>query len=381
MTGQTDADAVANAGVLRSAAELVVDDGRLGQVGERRSAAELASSEGEAPASVAEAPASVAEAPASVAEAPASVAEAPADAAEAPASAGEAPSRKAAVLVEALPYIRRFAGKVVVVKYGGNALAGTSEHDALALFAEDIVLMRLVGMQPVVVHGGGPQISDLMARLGKQSEFVNGLRVTDAETVDIARMVLIGLVNPQIVSAINVHGNFAVGVSGEDAGLIKAIQRDPALGFVGDVVQVNPGVLDSLLAEEFIPVIATVGTDATGQAYNINADTVAGAIAEALGAEKLVYLTDIEGLRRDVADPDSLIRQITADELDDLVADGTIAGGMIPKVASCIHAVRHGVHNAHILDGRIAHVLLLEIFTDRGIGTMVLGARPETGPT
>jgi acetylglutamate kinase len=195
--------------------------------------------------------------------------------------------------------------------------------------------------------------------------------VTDAETVDIARMVLIGQVNPQIVSAINVHGNYAVGVSGEDGGLIKASVRDPELGFVGDVESINPGVLLGLLEDEFIPVIATVGTDATGQAYNINADTVAGAIAEALGAEKLVYLTDIEGLRRRIDDPASLIRQATADEIDTLIADGTIAGGMIPKVESCTHAVRNGVHNAHILDGRIAHVLLLEIFTDQGIGTML----------
>ncbi len=281
--------------------------------------------------------------------------------------------QKAATLVEALPYIRRFANKVVVVKYGGNALAGTSQHDALALFAEDIVLMRLVGMQPVVVHGGGPQISDLMTRLGKVTEFRNGLRVTDAETVEIARMVLIGQVNPQIVSAINVHGNYAVGVSGEDAGLIKATARDPELGFVGDVREINPGVLLGLLAEEFIPVIATIGTDDTGQAYNINADTVAASIAESLNAEKLVYLTDIEGLRRDVDDAASLIRQVTADELGRLITNGTIAGGMIPKVESCMHAVRNGVSRAHILDGRIAHVLLLEIFTDSGIGTMVLG--------
>ncbi len=282
-------------------------------------------------------------------------------------------AQKAATLVEALPYIRRFAGKVVVVKYGGNALAGTSEHDALALFAEDIVLMRLVGMRPVVVHGGGPQITALMAKLGKVTEFRNGLRVTDAETVDIARMVLIGQVNPQIVSAINVHGNYAVGVSGEDAGLIKASARDPQLGYVGDVRAVNPAVLHGLMNDEFIPVIATIGTDDHGQAYNINADTVAGAIAESLGAEKLVYLTDIEGLRRDVNDAASLIRQVTADELEQLVSDGTIAGGMIPKVDSCVHAIRNGVNRAHILDGRIAHVLLLEIFTDSGIGTMVLG--------
>lgn len=278
---------------------------------------------------------------------------------------------KAAVLVEALPYIRRFAGQVVVVKYGGNALAGASEDDALALFAQDIVLMRQVGMRPVVVHGGGPQISDLMTRLGKVTEFRNGLRVTDAETVDIARMVLVGQVNPQLVSAINVHGPLAVGVSGEDAGLIRATARDPELGFVGDVVAVNPGILQGLLDEGFIPVVATIGTDGAGQAFNINADTVAGRIAEALGAEKLVYLTDIEGLRRVVDDAASLIRQTTPDELDALMADGTIAGGMIPKVESCVAAVRSGVRRAHILDGRIPHVLLLEFFTDEGIGTMV----------
>lgn len=280
-------------------------------------------------------------------------------------------AQKADVLIEALPYIRRFAGKVVVVKYGGNALAGSSESDALALFAQDIVMMRLVGMRPVVVHGGGPQISDLMTRLGKVTEFRDGLRVTDNETVDIARMVLIGQVNPQIVSAINVHGPYAVGVSGEDAGLIKATARNPELGFVGDVTSINPTILQGLLEDEFIPVVATIGTDDTGQAYNINADTVAGAIAEALQAEKLVYLTDIEGLRRVVDDPSSLIRQTTVDELDALMADGTIAGGMIPKVRSCVEAVRGGVRRAHILDGRIPHVLLLEIFTDEGIGTMI----------
>ena len=285
----------------------------------------------------------------------------------------EVAAQKVATLVEALPYIRQFAGKVIVVKYGGNALAGTSEHDALALFAEDIVLMRLVGMQPVVVHGGGPQISELMNRLGKTAEFKDGLRVTDSETVDIARMVLIGQVNPQIVSAINVHGNYAVGVSGEDGGLIKATERDPELGFVGDVREINPGVLQGLLADEFIPVIATIGTDDAGQAYNINADTVAGAVAESLGAEKLVYLTDIEGLRTDLDDPGSLIRQTDADQLESLIANGAIAGGMIPKVASCVRALRNGVGNAHILDGRIAHVLLLEIFTDSGIGTMIRG--------
>jgi len=284
---------------------------------------------------------------------------------------------KAAILAEALPYIREFSGKTVVIKYGGHAM----EDPALAdLFAQDVVLMRLVGMNPVVVHGGGPQISDLMQRLGKVPEFVDGLRVTDAETVDIARMVLIGQVNPQLVTAINLHGNYAVGVSGEDAGLIKASARNPELGFVGDIDAINPGLLEGLLADEFIPVVATIGTDDQGQAYNINADVVAGAIAEALGAEKLIYLTDIDGLRRDVGDPASLIRQTTADELDALMADGTIAGGMIPKVESCVHAVRHGVGQAHILDGRVRHVLLLELFTDEGIGTMVT-ERPQRAQT
>jgi len=284
------------------------------------------------------------------------------------------PDVRASVLIEALPYIRRFAGKTIVVKYGGNALAGATESDALALFAEDIVLMRLVGLKPVVVHGGGPQISDLMTRLGKVTEFRDGLRVTDSETVDIARMVLSGQVNPQIVAAINVHGRFAVGVSGEDASLITASAKNPDLGFVGEVDRINPGILHRLLDDEFIPVVATIGTDTNGQAYNINADTVAGAIAEALGAEKLVYLTDIEGLRRVVNDPASLIRQTSPDELDALMADGTIAGGMIPKVESCVRAVRGGVRRAHILDGRIPHVLLLELFTDAGIGTMVENA-------
>jgi acetylglutamate kinase len=286
-------------------------------------------------------------------------------------AAPTAAADRAATLVEALPYIRRFADQVVVVKYGGNALAGASDDDALELFAQDIVLMRQVGMRPVVVHGGGPQINDLMTRLGKQSEFREGLRVTDSETIDIVRMVLIGQVNPQLVAAINVHGPLAVGVSGEDAGLIRAVARNVDLGFVGDVESINPTILRALLDDGFIPVVATIGTTADGQAYNINADTVAGAIAEALGAEKLVYLTDIEGLRRVVDDPASLIRQTSPDELDALMADGTIAGGMIPKVESCTSAVRRGVRRAHILDGRIAHVLLLEIFTDEGIGTMV----------
>ncbi len=282
---------------------------------------------------------------------------------------------KTEILIQALPYIKRFADKIVVVKYGGNALAGaTSDEEALAVFAQDIVMMHAVGMRPVVVHGGGPQISSMMKRLGKQSEFRNGLRVTDAETVDIARMVLRGEVNPKIVAAINVHGPLAIGVGGEDGGLLTATPSgDGSLGFVGDVSAVNPAIIQRLLAEELIPVVATIGLDDKGQAYNINADTVAGAIAEALQAEKLVYLTDIEGLRRDVNDVSSLIRQTTAADLEALMADGTLTGGMIPKIESCTRAVRGGVRRAHILDGRIPHVLLLEVFTDEGIGTMVEG--------
>ena len=275
---------------------------------------------------------------------------------------------KAMILADALPYIRRFANKVVVVKYGGNAMSGSEE---LALFAQDVVLMRSVGMRPVVIHGGGPQIGELMQRLGKVPEFRDGLRVTDAETLDIARMVLVGKVNREIVAAINTLAPLAVGLSGEDAALIVASQRNPNLGFVGDVESVDASILDRLLNEELIPVIATIGIDTDGQSYNINADTAAGAIAEALGAEKLVYLTNIEGIRRDRDDPNTLISSIAADELETLIDAGIVNEGMIPKVRSCVHAVRNGVGHAHILDGRLAHALLLEIFTREGVGTMV----------
>lgn len=280
---------------------------------------------------------------------------------------------RADVLVEALPYIRRFAGRTVVVKYGGNALAGTSEHDALALFAEDIVLMHTVGIRPVVVHGGGPQINEMLSRLNIESKFVNGLRVTDEATMQVVQMVLNGNVNPQIVSAINVHGNVAVGLSGEDGRTLQVTARDASLGYVGDIEKVRTHVIDGLLADGLVPVLSTVGVDINGQPYNINADTAAGAIAEALGAEKIVYLTDIAGLRKDIDNAASLIQRISVDELSALIADGTISGGMIPKVESCMQAVRGGVKSAHILDGRIAHVLLLELFTDQGVGTMITG--------
>lgn len=270
------------------------------------------------------------------------------------------------MLVEALPYIRRFSGQVLVVKYGGNAMS-----DDLTLFAQDIALLHTVGIKVVVVHGGGPQIAEMLNRLGIESKFVDGLRVTDAETLDVVRMVLVGKVNRDIVGALNVHGPIAVGVSGEDASLLTVKPHSEAHGFVGNVHEVRTGVVDRLLAQDLVPVIATIGVDDDGQSYNINADTAAGAIADALGATKLVYLTDIEGIRRDVADASTLISTITADELSGLIADGTVTEGMIPKVASCVDAVRGGVGHAHILDGRVPHALLLEIFTNQGIGTMV----------
>jgi acetylglutamate kinase len=276
---------------------------------------------------------------------------------------------KAAILAEALPYIREFSGRTVVIKYGGHAM----EDPALAdLFAQDVVLMRLVGMNPVVVHGGGPQISDLMRRLGKEPEFLDGLRVTDAETVDIARMALVGKVNREIVASLNQHGSYAVGLSGEDAGLIQVEPRDERLGFVGRVTRIDATILDRLVREELIPVIATIGMGEGGQAYNVNADTVAGAIAEALGAEKLVYLTDVSGVYETFPDEDSLISRTDAAGLEALIAQGKADKGMVPKLSSCVQALRGGVRRAHILDGRIPHALLLEFFTREGIGTMVL---------
>ena len=275
---------------------------------------------------------------------------------------------KAAVLAEALPYIREFAGRTVVIKYGGHAM----EEPGLAeLFAQDVVLMRLVGMNPVVVHGGGPQISDLMRRLGKEPRFVDGHRVTDAETVDIVRMALVGKVNREVVTSLNRHGSYAVGLSGEDAGLITVDQRDAELGFVGDVRRIEPAILERVLREELIPVIATVGVDEHGQAHNVNADAVAAAIATTLSAEKLVYLTDVPGIYRDVDDARSLISRIDVAGLESLLATGSVGEGMLPKIRSCVDAVRGGVRRAHVLDGRLPHALLLEFFTREGIGTMV----------
>jgi acetylglutamate kinase len=275
---------------------------------------------------------------------------------------------RAELLLEALPYIQRFRQKVVVVKFGGNAMV----DPALAgSFAADIVLLHAVGIQPVVVHGGGPQIGELLGRPGIESQFRDGLRVTDADTLDVARMVLVGKVNRDLVGAINTHGPLAVGLSGEDAGLITSVARDPALGYVGDVESVNPAILHRLLAEDLIPVVSTIGGSAEGQAYNINADTVAGALAAALRAEKVIYLTDVPGLLEDVERPDTLISRATVGELRRKIADGQLTGGMIPKIDAAISAVEHGVPAAHLLDGRLEHVVLLELFSDEGVGTMI----------
>lgn len=281
---------------------------------------------------------------------------------------GYSPEQRTRALIEALPYIQRFRGAVVVVKFGGNAMV---DEDLARTFAEDIVLLRSVGLKPVVVHGGGPQIGELLARLGKKSEFRNGLRVTDAETLDVARMVLVGKVGREIVNQINIHGAYAVGMSGEDGSLLRVVPQDPELGFVGEIVGVNTGLLERLLSEDLIPVISSIGSDTAGQAYNINADTAAGAIAGALLAEKVVYLTDVPGLLLDVDDLSSLVAQATIAELHGYISDGTITGGMVPKVGSCIEAVEAGAKAAHMLDGRIPHVLLLELFTDAGIGTKI----------
>jgi acetylglutamate kinase len=290
-----------------------------------------------------------------------------------PAAASEA-MKKAAILAEAMPYIREFSGRTIVIKYGGHAM----DDPALAdLFAQDVVLMRLVGMNPVVVHGGGPQITDLMRRLGKEPEFVDGLRVTDAESVDIVRMALAGKVNREIVAAINRHGSYAVGLSGEDAGLITVTMRDERLGYVGDVARIDEAIVERLLRGELIPVIATVGVDERGQAYNVNADAVASAIAKAVHAEKLVYLTDVAGLYADWPDESSLLSEIDVAGLEDLLDSGKADGGMIPKLESCVDALRGGVRRAHILDGRVPHALLLECFTREGVGTMIVHERSE----
>ena len=277
--------------------------------------------------------------------------------------------------MEALPYIKEYYGKTVVVKFGGNAM----ENEVLKeSFASDIVLMRYVGINPVIVHGGGPQVTAYMEKLSLEVHFVGGHRVTDEATMEVAKMVLVGKVNKEIVSMINGHGTLAVGLSGEDGKLILAAKRwhrveegEVDLGFVGEVKRVNPGILHNLIRDEYIPVVASIGVDETGQSYNINADLVAGALASALEADKLIYLTDVDGIYRDLEDEDSLIPVLEVSEAEKLLKSGGLGSGMLPKLQSCVEAVRAGVRRAHIINGTAEHALLLELFTDAGIGTMV----------
>ncbi|MBQ2752947.1 MAG: acetylglutamate kinase [Firmicutes bacterium] len=278
---------------------------------------------------------------------------------------------KAKILIEALPFIEKFYGKTVVVKYGGSALINPEIKDTII---KDIALMKLVGMHPVVVHGGGPDINDFLKRMEIQSKFIDGIRVTDDETMEIVEMVLAGKLNKSIVTEICRCGVKAVGISGKDGNTVKAkkIEKNGVdYGNVGDVVNVDPGLIQSLIENDFIPVIAPIGKDDMGNTYNINADYMAVAVAGALKAQKLVFLTDVEGVLKDVHDPSSVLSFIKVDEVQGLKDDGTISGGMIPKVDCCLEAVEKGVGHVHILDGRVEHCLILEIFTPEGIGTMI----------
>jgi len=281
------------------------------------------------------------------------------------------------VLVEALPYITRYAGKIIVVKYGGAAMLDDRLKEAVT---QDITLMRAVGFRPVLVHGGGPEISDLMRRLGKQPEFVGGLRVTDRETVELAEMVLVGKVNTSIVALINRQGGRAVGLSGKDARLIVASKRFGAeidLGFVGDVEQINPELLLTLSEAGYIPVVSSVGAGLDGESYNINADHVAGAIAAAITASKLIVLTDVIGVLQDPSDPSSLLSEVGVTQARELIRTGVADRGMIPKLEACITAVGAGVERAHIIDGRVPHAVVMEVLTNRGVGTMIV---PDNSP-
>ncbi|QWF77154.1 acetylglutamate kinase [Amycolatopsis sp. CA-230715] len=287
-------------------------------------------------------------------------------------------AEKAEVLVEALPWLQRFTGATVVVKYGGNAMI---DDDLKRAFAQDMVFLRLAGLHPVVVHGGGPQITAMLDRLGLAGEFKGGLRVTTPETMDIVRMVLVGQVGRELVGLVNAHGPYAVGISGEDAGLFTAERKQATvdgelvdIGLVGEVAEVNPDAVLDIVNAGRIPVVSTVAPDADGVVHNVNADTAAGALAAALDAEKLVVLTDVEGLYANWPDRSSLIDRIRVDRLEQLLPG--LASGMIPKMEACVRAVRGGVRRAHVIDGRLAHSVLLEVFTSQGIGTMVL---PEKG--
>lgn len=274
------------------------------------------------------------------------------------------------VLVEALPYFKQWCGKVVVVKYGGNAMLNDELKQAVM---EDIVLLNTIGIKVVLVHGGGPEINKMLERVGKESKFVDGLRYTDSETMEIVQMVLTGKLNKEIVGILLQKGGHAVGLSGVDAGLLRAVKTKKDLGFVGDVTVVNPEILFTLLDQGFIPVVSTValGEQNDNSSYNINADTAAAKIAVALGAEKFVQLTNVPGVLRNIDDPSSLIKRIASQAIPSMKATGVIAGGMIPKIDCCLEAVSGGVPRAHIIDGRVPHSLLIEMFSDRGIGTMI----------
>ena len=278
-------------------------------------------------------------------------------------------AQRAEVLTAALPYIRRYRGKVVVIKYGGNAMINEQLKQQVM---EDIVLLWLIGVKVVLVHGGGPEINDTMKKLGKEAQFVNGLRVTDKETVDIVQMVLAGKINKTLVNLIQMKGGHAVGLSGIDGGILEAKMKDEALGYVGTVTKVRPQPINDLLEKGYIPVVSTVASDRLGNAYNINGDTAAARIAGALNPERLIMMTDIAGLLRDKDDPSTLIPHITVGEARELYASGVISGGMIPKVDCCIDALEHGVDNVVIMDGRIPHSILMELLTDEGAGTMVM---------
>ena len=279
-------------------------------------------------------------------------------------------AERAEVLTAALPYIKRYNGKIVVIKYGGNAMINESLKEQVM---EDIVLLWLIGVKVVLVHGGGPEISETMAKLGKKPEFVGGLRVTDRETVDIVQMVLAGKVNKTLVNLLEMKGGKAMGISGMDGRLIEAKMRDEKLGYVGDITNINIAPVLDLLEKGYIPVISTLGCDRDGNTYNINGDTAAAYIAGAMNAERLIMMTDIAGILRDTDDPNTLIPDITIEEAKQLYDEGVISGGMIPKVDCCIEAIREGVENVIIMDGRVPHSILMEILTDEGAGTMVTG--------
>ena len=278
-------------------------------------------------------------------------------------------AQRAEVLTAALPYIKKYSGKIVVIKYGGNAMINETLKQQVM---EDIALLWLIGVKVVLVHGGGPEISDTMKRLGKEAKFVNGLRVTDKETVDIVQMVLAGKINKTLVNLIQMKGGHAVGLSGIDGGIIEATMKDEALGYVGEITKIRPQPITDLLEKNYIPVISTVASDRQGNTYNINGDTAAARIAGALGAERLIMMTDIAGILKDKNDPSTLIPHITVNEAKELYDSGVISGGMIPKVDCCIDALEHGVDNVVIMDGRIPHSILMELLTDEGAGTMVM---------